>query len=93
MTAVAIIALVMIIIFIGILYLRRNPVNEIQSSPRGESYIGKVFTLEFPIINGTGILQVDNTTWRIHCVDLPAGARIKIIGIDGLVLLAEPNHS
>lgn len=92
MTTVAIVALVIIIIFVAILYLRRHPIKEIQWSPNGESYIGKVFTLEFPVINGTGVLQVDNTTWRIHCVDLPAGARIKIVGVDGLILLAEPNH-
>lgn len=81
-----------IIVIIGLLYLKFFPRKETHGTPHAGSYIGKVFTLEFPVINGTGILQVDNTTWRIHSPDLPAGSRIKITGVDGMVLLAEPNR-
>jgi len=93
MTLIAIILLVAILVVVTLIYLKRHPVQELHPTPNGQNYIGKVFTLEFPVINGTGILQVDHTTWRLNCPDLPAGSRVRITGKEGMILLAEPNHS
>ena len=92
MTPFAIIVLIAILIIIVWLYLKRHPLNHLQPMSKPEDYIGQIFTLDFPVIRGIGVLQIDKTTWRIHCIDLQAGARIKIIGVEGLILLAEPNH-
>ncbi len=57
---------------------------------RGEQYVGRVFTLDTPIVNGIGKTHIDDTFWRIKCkIDLPVGARIRITGTDGVMLLAE----
>ncbi len=56
---------------------------------RGEQYIGRTFTLTDPVINNIGVIRVDDSTWRIHGDDLPAGARVKVVGADGVILQIE----
>lgn len=56
---------------------------------RGEQYVGRVFTLAEPISNGQGKIKVDDTTWKITGVDCVAGSRVKVSGVDGVVLLVE----
>lgn len=56
---------------------------------RAESFIGRTFTLQKPIVNGSGSIGVDDTVWRITGADLPAGSRVKITRIDGTALHVE----
>jgi len=56
---------------------------------RGAQYIGRVFTLEAPIVNGVGKLHVDDSTWKIEGADCPAGARVRVTGIENTVLIVE----
>lgn len=53
---------------------------------RGAQYVGRRFTLQEAIVDGVGRLHVDDTMWRIEGVDLPAGAAIMVIGVDGNAL-------
>ena len=55
---------------------------------RGQQYVGRTFTLEEPVINGQGKIQVDDSTWKITCEDCEAGTRVTINGVDGVVLRA-----
>lgn len=74
------------------LYFKRNPIRTDKPTlnKRGHQYVGRVFTLESPVVNGLGKIHVDDTSWRIRCVDLPAGRHIRVTGVDGVILLAEP---
>ena len=56
---------------------------------RGEQYVGRVITLDDAIVNRTGKVRLDDTSWKVEGGDLPAGARVKVIGVDGVVLLVE----
>jgi membrane protein implicated in regulation of membrane protease activity len=56
---------------------------------RGQQYVGRTFTLDDPVVNGFGKLRVDDTTWKIAGDDLPAGARVRVTGVDGVVLRVE----
>ena len=56
---------------------------------RGQQYTGRIFTLEHPIVNGVGKVEVDDSTWRVKGPDLPAGTRIRVIGVDGVVFVVE----
>lgn len=69
-------------------YQRRNPATTDQPAlnRRGEQYIGRTFTLEQPVVNRVGKLRVDDSTWRITGDDLPAGTRVTVTGVDGVVL-------
>jgi membrane protein implicated in regulation of membrane protease activity len=91
MNTILTVILLALIMIAALIYIRRYSPKIMPGAPRPEDYIGKVYTLEFPVINGTGVLLVDGTTWRINCKDLPAGARIKIVKTDGMILLAIPN--
>lgn len=72
-------------------YFRRHKIATDQPglNRRGVQYVGRVFTLEAPIVNGIGKLRVDDTTWKIEGADLPAGSHVKVVGIDGTILRVE----
>ena len=73
-------------------YQKKHPEETDQPTlnRRGEQYIGRVFTLDKPIVNGVGKIQVDDTTWRIRGSDLSAGLKIKVVAIDNTILEVEP---
>jgi membrane protein implicated in regulation of membrane protease activity len=56
---------------------------------RGEQYVGRVFNLDEPIVNGVGKIRVDDTTWKISGPDCAAGAKVLVTGVDGVVLRVE----
>ena len=53
---------------------------------RTEAMIGRVFTLEKPIVDGSGTVRIDDTIWRVAGPDTPAGSRVKIVQADGASL-------
>ena len=53
---------------------------------RSEAMIGRVFTLEKPIVDGAGTVRIDDTIWRVAGPDTPAGSRVKIVHADGASL-------
>src|SRR3546814_12125656 len=42
---------------------------------RGASYVGRTFTLKEPIVDGNGLLHVDDSRWKVEGEDLPAGTK------------------
>lgn len=56
---------------------------------RGQDYIGRTFTLVEPIDNGYGKAKVGDTTWTVAGPDLPSGAHVRVVGVDGTVLKVE----
>jgi membrane protein implicated in regulation of membrane protease activity len=73
------------------LYLVKHPVQTDQPTlnRRGEQYVGRTFTLTEPIVNGSGKIRVDDTTWKIHGEDCPSGSKVKVTGVDGVILKVE----
>jgi hypothetical protein len=53
---------------------------------RADALVGRVFTLERPIIDGSGTVRIDDTIWRVAGPDTPAGSRVKIVQADGASL-------
>ena len=76
-------------------YQRAHPVTTDQPAlnRRGEQYIGRTFTLTEPILNNTGKIHVDDSTWRVKGADLPAGATVRVTGADGVILEVEATQS
>jgi membrane protein implicated in regulation of membrane protease activity len=56
---------------------------------RAEGYVGRVFTLDKPIVDGFGAVRIDDTIWRVSGPDCPAGSRVRVAGTDGANLLVE----
>lgn len=53
---------------------------------RGEQYVGRMFTLLEPIVNGRGKVQVEDSTWRVEGIDMPVGTKVLVIGAEGIIL-------
>jgi membrane protein implicated in regulation of membrane protease activity len=53
---------------------------------RADALVGRVFTLEKPIIDGSGTVRIDDTVWRVAGPDVPAGSRVRIVQADGASL-------
>lgn len=58
---------------------------------RAEALLGRETHLQSAIENGIGLAAIDDSVWRVAGPDLPAGARVKIIGLtrDGTMLEVE----
>jgi len=57
---------------------------------RAEALVGRIFTLEKPIVGGFGTVRIEDTVWRITGADISAGSRIKVTRVDGTALHVEP---
>jgi inner membrane protein len=66
-----------------------NPAEQPFLNRRAEGFVGREFTLDQPIIGGTGTLRVDDTVWRVRGPDCPAGSRVKVAATDGGKLTVE----
>ncbi len=68
--------------------LARKPIETDQPTlnRRGDQYKGRIFTLDAPIVNGSGKITVDDSTWKIRGDDCDSGTRVKVTGVDGVVL-------
>ncbi len=74
-------------------YLKRHPTDTDQPNlnRRGEQYVGRIFTVEDGITDGTGVIRVDDSRWKIKGDDLPPGTKVRVTGVDGTVLMVEPD--
>ena len=70
-------------------YFARSAGSSSQSpflNNRTKALIGREFTLDKPIIDGSGTVRIDDTIWRVAGPDAPAGSRVKVVQADGASL-------
>jgi inner membrane protein len=71
----------------------RRPETDRSDQPtlnqRGVHYIGQVLTLVEPIAAGQGKVRVGDTVWLAQGSDAPAGAQVRVVGVNGAVLQVE----
>jgi membrane protein implicated in regulation of membrane protease activity len=65
------------------------PVDRPFLNRRAEGYVGRIFTLDKPIVDGIGTIRIDDTVWRVSGPDCPAGSRVKVARAEGAELLVE----
>ncbi len=56
---------------------------------RAEQYVGQIHVLSESVRDGRGRLVLDDTTWTVRGDDLPKGTRVKVVAIEGAVLIIE----
>ena len=56
---------------------------------RADAIIGREFTLEKPIVSGSGTVKIDDTIWRLSGPDCPGGSRVKVVRADAATLVVE----
>ena len=77
-------------VWLGLLRSRFVHSEESKLNRRGVEYIGREYVLAEPIVNRTGRLNIDDTTWQVAGEDMAAGVRVRVVGMDGAVLKVEP---
>jgi len=55
----------------------------------GHSHIGQVVVLDQGLSNGSGSIRLGNRDWPIRGPNLPPGAKARVTGVDGTVLLVD----
>lgn len=69
----------------------RNPTvsDQPQLNQRAHQYIGQVLTLVEPIEQGFGKVRVGDGVWKVVGEDMPSGANVRVVSVDGTVLKVE----
>jgi membrane protein implicated in regulation of membrane protease activity len=72
-------------------YRKENPLvtDEPALNRRGEKYIDQKFTLTEPIVNGEGQIKVDDSTWKVVGMDMPAGMIVRVVSVESTTLKVE----
>ena len=76
------------------IWLRKHPIETENPTlnVRGAQYVGRVFSLEGPLVDGVGKVKVGDSLWRASTEggeDLPDGSRVRVTGVDGATLVVE----
>ena len=56
---------------------------------RADAFVGREFTLEKPIVSGSGTVKIDDSIWRLAGPDCPGGSRVKVVRADAATLVVE----
>ena len=66
--------------------LERRAAGGEHLNRRGEQMIGQRYELIEPIVNGRGKARVGDGQWLVSGPDLPLGATVEVIAVDGSTL-------
>lgn len=83
--------LAVIAVIAGRNYIRHNPVrtDDTGLNRRADRLIGTIATVTEPIVDGRGKVQIGDSPWLASGPDCPAGAKVRIAGVDGATLRVE----
>ncbi|MBL1432045.1 MAG: NfeD family protein [Gammaproteobacteria bacterium] len=82
----AVLSVATIVIWRARLKSRPTETDHPTLNRRGTQYVDRVFTLSEPIVNGRGKITVDDSTWKIAGDDCEAGSKVRVNGVDGVIL-------
>ena len=65
----------------------KQPPAEGRLNQRGQQLLGQRFTLDSALVNGRGHMRVGDSSWPVQADDdLPAGSKVEVIAVEGIVL-------
>lgn len=78
-------------VFAGKKFLADNPIetDDPKLNDRGARLTGEIVTVVEAITDGQGRVKVGDTVWAARGTDAASGARVRVTGADGAVLLVE----
>ncbi len=68
---------------------RARPSDAPLLNRRTEQLIGRVVALQQGIVDGHGRVSIDDASWQVTGPELPAGAWVKVLSVQGTVLVVE----
>lgn len=76
---------------IWLILWRRRPIDTDKPllNARGEQMVGRQITLDEPMVNGEGMAKIGDTQWKIRGPDFMRGARVKVVDVQGTVLIVD----
>ena len=82
-------ALALLVTILGRKFVRFQGSAEAPSTlnRRGQQFVGQTIVLDSPIVNGQAHVTVADSKWRIKGPDLPAGSVVKVVDVDGNMLV------
>lgn len=71
--------------------LRAQKPADATLNQRGQQLVGRRFTLDTALENGRGHMRVGDSSWPVSAeTDLPAGAKVEVIAVEGITLRVKP---
>lgn len=91
--AVAFVLLSFVSIQVYRIWFRRRDRSSEQPllNRRAEQLIGRVVLIDQPISGGQGRVRIDDVSWVVSGPDLPAGAEVRVVEVDGGTLKVRPD--
>ena len=89
---VALFAIISVLtVYAGKKFLKDNPIesDDPMLNNRGARLTGEIVTVIEAITDGHGRVRVGDTDWNARGADAGVGAKVRVIGADGAVLLVE----
>jgi inner membrane protein len=82
------VVLAVVLVVAGRRYFARGPSVSEQPflNQRAAGLVGRSYVLTEPIVDGHGQVRIDDTKWRVVGPDLPAGTKVRVVSVDGVVL-------
>lgn len=79
-------------VFAGKKFLKDNPIesDDPKLNDRGARLTGEIVTVVQAITDGNGRVRVGDTDWSARGADAVVGAKVRVVGADGAILLVEP---
>jgi membrane protein implicated in regulation of membrane protease activity len=73
-------------------FRERHPEKDEQPNlnQRGAQYVGSELVLIEAIEQGSGKAKLGDGVWKVTGPELPAGARVRVTGVNGTVLIVVP---
>jgi membrane protein implicated in regulation of membrane protease activity len=68
---------------------RREMESPMAPHRAGERFIGQVVTLPDGISDGSGRVKLGVRQWHLRGPNVPAGARVRVTGVDGSILIVD----
>jgi membrane protein implicated in regulation of membrane protease activity len=54
------------------------------------AFVGRVFRLQRPIVDGIGTVTIGDTVWRVAGDDCAAGKQVRVVRAEGTLLIVDP---
>lgn len=64
----------------------QEPSDQPRLNRRAEQLVGRKYILDSAIVNGQGKARVGDSLWIVDGPELPAGATIEVVGVEGSTL-------
>ncbi len=81
-----------VLVQLGKSWFQKNPIvsDDPLLNDRGGRMAGQIATVVEEISNGEGRVKLGDTEWNVRGMDSITGAKVRVTGTDGAVLLVEP---